>query len=322
MVRTGLGMAFLGGLLVAIGLIAYHGAADVLAGVARVGWGLALVVAIRATALGTAGLAWRALLPAGEPRSPSVFIALRIVREAVNALLPSAQIGGDVLGGRLLTFFGVAGSLAGASIVVDTLVQAGTEFLFALTGLATLALVADDQAIIRWIASGSLVAALALFGFFLSLRLGLLRLVGRLAGSRTFGAALPGGMVAIDREARTMIGTPRRLATAGGLHLVAWGFGVGEIWVGLAAMGQLPSLMQALVLESLGQAVRSAAFPVPGALGIQEGGFILLCGMFGIGAETALALSLVKRVPDLVLGIPGLLGWQLLEGNRLLTRTR
>jgi uncharacterized membrane protein YbhN (UPF0104 family) len=119
-----------------------------------------------------------------------------------------------------------------------------------------------------------------------------------------------------------MIGTPRRLATAGGLHLVAWGFGVGEIWVGLAAMGQSPSLMQALVLESLGQAVRSAAFPVPGALGIQEGGFILLCGMFGIGADTALALSLVKRVPDLVLGIPGLLGWQLLEGNRLLTKTR
>ncbi len=80
--------------------------------------------------------------------------------------------------------------------------------------------------------------------------------------------------------------------------------------------------MQALVLESLGQAVRSAAFPVPGALVIQEGGFILLCGMFGIGAETSLALSLVKRVPDLVLGVPGLLGWQLLEGNRLLTRTR
>ena len=64
-------------------------------------------------------------------------------------------------------------------------------------------------------------------------------------------------------------------------------------------------------------AVRGAAFAIPGALGAQEGGLVLLCAAFGIPPEQAIALSLVKRAADLVLGVPGLLGWQLLEWGRL-----
>jgi len=33
--------------------------------------------------------------------------------------------------------------------------------------------------------------------------------------------------------------------------------------------------------------------------------------VLGIGPETALALSLAKRVRELLLGIPGLIAWQL-----------
>jgi uncharacterized membrane protein YbhN (UPF0104 family) len=62
------------------------------------------------------------------------------------------------------------------------------------------------------------------------------------------------------------------------------------------------------------QAVRGAAFVVPGALGAQEGGLIVLCAIFGIPPEVAIAMSLVKRIPDLVIGLPGLLAWQAIEG--------
>jgi len=72
-----------------------------------------------------------------------------------------------------------------------------------------------------------------------------------------------------------------------------------------------------MVLESLGQAVRSAAFAVPGALGIQEGGFILLGSLFGLPSTAALSLSLVKRLPDLAIGLPGLAAWQMLEFRRM-----
>ena len=37
----------------------------------------------------------------------------------------------------------------------------------------------------------------------------------------------------------------------------------------------------------------------------------------GIGPEVALALSLIKRVRELVIGVPALLAWQLSEGKNL-----
>ena len=43
----------------------------------------------------------------------------------------------------------------------------------------------------------------------------------------------------------------------------------------------------------------------------------LLCAAFGIPPEQAVALSLVKRAADLVLGVPGLVALQILEGERL-----
>jgi uncharacterized membrane protein YbhN (UPF0104 family) len=64
------------------------------------------------------------------------------------------------------------------------------------------------------------------------------------------------------------------------------------------------------VIESLGQVVRSMGFLVPGALGVQEGGYVLVCGLFGIPPEQALALSLVRRLRDLLLGLPGLVAWR------------
>jgi glycosyltransferase 2 family protein len=71
------------------------------------------------------------------------------------------------------------------------------------------------------------------------------------------------------------------------------------------------------VLESLGQAVRSADFAIPGVMGVQEGGFLVIGNLYGIAPEISLALSLVKRIPDLALGAPGLVMWHVLERRRV-----
>jgi hypothetical protein len=47
---------------------------------------------------------------------------------------------------------------------------------------------------------------------------------------------------------------------------------------------------------------------------------ILLCGIFEIPPDQALALSLIKRAADLVVGVPGLVSLQVLEGGRLKAR--
>jgi len=94
-------------------------------------------------------------------------------------------------------------------------------------------------------------------------------------------------------------------------RLFSWFLGIGEVWLIMYFLGHPISLMEALLLESLGQAIRAAGFLIPASLGIQEGGFLLLGTVLGIPPQTALALSLGKRVRELALGIPGLIVWQI-----------
>ena len=75
-----------------------------------------------------------------------------------------------------------------------------------------------------------------------------------------------------------------------------------------------------MAIESVGQAVRAAGFLIPGALGVQEAGFIAVCAVYGIPAPAALALSLVKRVPDITLGLPFLFVWHAQETRALIRR--
>jgi hypothetical protein len=60
---------------------------------------------------------------------------------------------------------------------------------------------------------------------------------------------------------------------------------------------------------------------IPNALGVQEGAYILLGPIFGVGADTALAMSVLKRARDIAIGVPVLLVWQAAEGRRALDRT-
>jgi hypothetical protein len=93
-------------------------------------------------------------------------------------------------------------------------------------------------------------------------------------------------------------------------HLFSWILGAGEVWLALYFIGRPVELQTALLLESLGQAIRVAAFAVPGAMGVQEGGYLVLGRAVGLAPETCLALSLSKRVREIVLGLPGLVAWQ------------
>ena len=74
------------------------------------------------------------------------------------------------------------------------------------------------------------------------------------------------------------------------------------------------------MIEALIQVLSSAAFVVPAALGVQEGGFLVLGGLIGLTPDVALALALVRRTRDVVIFVPALAWWQLSLGRRLLRR--
>ena len=307
----------------AIALVIFYGWQPILQAVEAVGWGVLPVSLVRVGEAAGAGLCWWLLLNRPDAETLRATLLLRWVRESVNVLLPVAQVGGEVVGARLITFWGVSKSLATASVLVDLMAQTVTQFVFTLIGLALLAGHEGGGPIVRWVGLGLALLGPALAGFYAAQRFGGARLVARVLRHFTDDpqwAAVGGGLDAINAQFVALYRRRGRLSAVFAIHFAIWFFGVLEVWTALRAMGQPVSYGTALVLESLGQAVRGAAFVVPGGIGVQEAGFVALCAVFGIPAPAAIALSLAKRFPEVVLGLPGLLVWQGLESRRILVR--
>ena len=310
------------GLVLAIAIIAYQGFGAVAQAFAAVGFGLAAVVMLRAVELAGAGLGWWIVFPAAARCPLHACIWVRFIREAINALLPVAQVGGEIAGVRVMTFFGVAGELAGATVLVDILLQALTLLLFTFVGIGVLATVVADRALIGSLVAGIAIMGLGLGGFFAAQRFGGAKLFDRLLmalATKLGWSSLANRASLHDNLVRIYADLPR-LAAAILVHLCVWLVGVFEVLVALRLMGFPVGYGEALAIESVGQAVRAAGFLMPGALGIQEAGFIAVCAVYGIPAPAALALSLVKRVPDIAFGLPFLFIWHAHEAKALIRR--
>lgn len=89
--------------------------------------------------------------------------------------------------------------------------------------------------------------------------------------------------------------------------MLGWLCGSAEIWLAFWLRSHSIGVAEAVVLESLGQAVRSVGFVLPGGLGAQESGIVAAGVMVGINPDLALAVALIKRARELAYGIPGLI---------------
>jgi putative membrane protein len=304
------------GMSVLVGLTVWYGADHVGEAVVSAGWASALVVIARVVAVAVAGGGWWLLFPREQRPSVKLCVGLRFVREGANALLPLAQIGGDFIGARCLALRGVRGTLAAASVIVDVLMQAISQLVFAIIGLILLMAMGGNELIVWPVAVGIALALPALGGFLLvqgELGQRLVRkLLALFSGDRNW--LVFGAVDELFAQLNVFYSHRRRLIQSVAWHLAGWFVGATEVWLVLNFMGYQIDYGDAVIIESLMHAVRGAAFAVPGALGAQEGGLIVLCAIFGVPPEAALALSLVKRIPDLVIGLPALVVWQAMEG--------
>jgi uncharacterized membrane protein YbhN (UPF0104 family) len=125
----------------------------------------------------------------------------------------------------------------------------------------------------------------------------------------------------LHRAIVALYAAPAKLGWSFACHLISWLLGGFEVMLALHLVGVSVDFREALIIESLGQAFRAVGFAIPGALGVQEGGYIIVCGLFGITPQAAIGLSLLKRIREVALGIPALITWQIIETRRLVDRS-
>jgi putative membrane protein len=299
------------GVLLFAGEIGSHSMPAVYATLAIAGWGLLLVTLFHLLPLAVDAAAIRVLLP--ERSSWRATVLARWAGESASSLLPFGQLAGPVVMIRQLWRRGVLLQNAVAAVTVSTTLQVLAQIAFALLGLALIAgqVSSHEQRALRpALFVAAIMLALPALAFFVLQQRGVfawsMRAISRFGGKRDW-SSLHGRAQAIDQAVQTTYRQGRRAPASFLLNLAGWIAGTGEVYLVLQLFGTPVTWGVALMLESVGQAVRGAAFAIPGALGVQEGGYLLLAPLAGLHPETALALSLAKRAREILLGVPGLL---------------
>jgi putative membrane protein len=297
-------------------LLVYHYGFKVIAD-ALVAVGMAGFAAVTAFHLGivtACGVAWFVLVPQPDRPSPWAFILGRMVRNGASEALPLSQAGGFIMGARAATAAGLPGAMSVASTVVDITMELLGELIFVGIALAILARLHPGTALEGWVATGLVGATAVATVYAMAQRRGF-TLIERVANRAPQGAGLAAGAATLQGCIDHIYGRLRGPVLGFLMHLTCWLASAVEAWFALGLMGAAPGFAVVLSIEGLVTGARALAFAVPGALGVQEAAHVFVGAMFGVSADALLALSLLKRARDLVLGLPPVVAWQFLEGN-------
>ncbi len=296
------------------------GIGDVERAIAAARWGVLAVIVFHLVPLFMDTLTWWNLFPRKDrPSLPAAF-RMRWMGESVSYLLPLSSVGGDIVRARLAALKGAPAGIAAATVLADITLGIVVQTVFTLTGVLLLVHATGERDILVPLLGGAALAVLAVGGFYAAQRYGMFRILGalvkRIARDPSWHALADKGG-GIDDAVRAVYGRKRAVAVSCLCTLGAWLASSAEVWIALRAAGLDVSFDKAIILESMSQGIRAMMFFIPGALGVQEGGYMAVGKLIGIPADVALALALIRRARELALGIPGVAAWVLGEGHRL-----
>jgi putative membrane protein len=211
---------------------------------------------------------------------------------------------------------------AAASVLLDKTVQAVSILLWALIGITILVVVAPDEPMVTAALAGSALLMLGIAGFVLVQCAGAFGISAGIFArptARMFSSgkwrSLIESAADLDAVIRDLYRRPGVIATSSCLRLAKRAVMGAEVWLVAWLIGYPIGLGEAVMLNSLAIALRSAAFIVPGGIGVQEGGYVVVGALVGLPADVMLTISLATRLGELIEGLPGLLAWQFAEGG-------
>ena len=275
--------------------------------------GFAIIVAAGLAAEVVLALGLVPLLPSPAPLS--AVIAARQLRDSSADVLPITQLGGVAFAARALVLAGMGVTDATATVIADLTTETFAQGLYVLTGvLASLSLLHGSPQLSPYVGAmlgGALFLSAGSIGF----------AILQMAGSR-WAQKLGGKLLKLERAqafhhaVHTIYRRRGRVAASILLQWAGWLASGVWLWVVLTVMGTGTSLWAAMAIQALVEGLRSALVFVPASVGVQEAGYAVLAPVFGFAPEIGLAASLLRRARDLVVAVPVLLVWQLVESRR------
>ena len=303
------------GLLTLAGLIYEVGLSSVLDVLENLGWLTPLIVLPYFLSYFVDSIGWWWILrhdfdPSPQEHRPALqllhLFSMRAAGEAVNAITPTAYLGGEPVKAWLLQRLGIPLAAAMASVLVSKtalmLTQGGYVCLGLLVALQRwqpaipLPLAAAVGLLLGILTFGCMIGAQrhGLFG-------SLLALLRRWSGRGALLASLEADLHTLDHHLREFYGSRvQDFSICCIFHFLGWVVGSVEVYLALWLLGTPVEFATAFAIEALSGVAKMAAVIVPGSLGVQEGGQVLIFVAFGLSAPLAVTFGLLRRGRELL----------------------
>jgi uncharacterized protein (TIRG00374 family) len=302
------------GLLTFAGLIWHIGPSNILSAVSALG-PLALLAILLPSLLMylLEAYGWRLTLRSyAAAVSFGRLLAVRTAGEVVNMTTPTAYVGGEPLKAYLLTPHGVPMIEALASVITAKTTMTIAQVLFILLGIglafglvgASSAGDANAQMLAALVGVGLLLFGIALFVMVqrIGLFLGLLNVLRWCRIRIPFLETREDKLRELDRTILDFYTRDRRAFVLSiGFFFFGWMSEALEVYVILWFLGGPPvSPLAAVAIGALSSFIKGGTFFIPGSLGAQEGGNLLVLVAFGYSELAGITFALLRRVRELV----------------------
>jgi len=297
-----LGIGLLGLVLAEIDL------AEVAQQVAKVGSGILVLVGIYFVAFAIDSITWQVAIR-GVPLNllwAYRIWKLRMVGESFNAVIPAGGMGGEPVKATMLkTHYGINYREGTASLILAKTINMIALVIFLIGGFALMIEAQALPKVYEYVAGAGLLAfTVGVVLFFVIQRLSITSITGTWISRWRIGRRLEDVLHHIhDMDERLLhfyTETRGRFAAALVLALINWMLGVVEIYYALVFLDRPVTWAEAWIIEAVAQMVRTGAFFIPAAIGIQEGAFLLICGAITGSAPIGVAVSVVRRIREVI----------------------
>ena len=243
------------------------------------------------------------LTPVHRP-SLALLFRLRLGGEALNSLTPTAGLGGEPFKAARLSASGVPWEDATASVVIQKGIKVLSLVLYIFLGLALAPFLMAGTTSLLWpLLLGTLfLGGSALAFVFVQGRSPCgqgIRLLERLGLCPARLKEKEEDLKSLDAQMATFYHEhPGRGLLSLTLFFLAWLMHGLEVYLMFWLLGHPISLALALCLDALAMINTALGFLIPCALGVQDGGNVLLALGFHLGATLGAAFSILRRLRE------------------------
>ena len=321
------------GLIVLILLVWHIGPERIYEMASQLGWTGLFVLLIPSTIMYVVeAYGWKITLGPSAKNIPFWrVLAIRTAGEAVNMTTPTAYVGGEPLKAYLLTKHHVPIVEGLASVVIAKTTMTIAEVVFILIGIA-LAFwrVGADGSSGQTVAAGLtsvgflvLVTAALVFVQQHGLFTRLLEFLRKIGLKIHYLEVREKKLRSLDRTILDFYRDNRlTFCSSIGLFFVGWMAEALEVYVIIYYLGGPAMALSAISISALSVFIKSGTFFIPGSLGAQDGGNMLVLRAFGYSDVTGITFALIRRFRELVWIGLGLLCLALSGGRAAVIRER